>query len=218
VKEQRDAPIKSRHNLQKTERTTDRLPRIHAAGYLKADSTEVVVEFRRNYQSGGCYFFTVVTQNRQPILTCPDNINRLRNTLLHIKNKRPFIIEAIVILPDHLHTVWQLPEGDADFSTRWRMIKHDFSITVQGGIKSRSQQRKGEKGIWQRRFWEHTIRNKADWHRHIDYIHYNPVKHGYVDSPSSWPYSSFSSAVNKGWYSQDWGQQEPESIKSMCLE
>ncbi len=176
------------------------------------------MEFRRYYQSGGCYFFTVVTQNRQPILTCPDNINRLRKTLLHIKSKRPFVIDAIVILPDHLHTIWRLPEGDADFSTRWRMIKHDFSITVQNDVKSRSQQQKGEKGIWQRRFWEHVIRNEADWHRHIDYIHYNPVKHGYVDSPTTWPYSSFSHAVNKGWYPQDWGQQEPGSIKSMNME
>ena len=176
------------------------------------------MEFRRHYQSGGYYFFTVVTQDRQPILTCPENIKRLRNSFIRIKNKRPFTIEAIVVLPDHLHTVWQLPDGDADFSTRWRLIKHDFSIALQVGAASPSQQRKGEKGIWQRRFWEHAIRNAADWRRHIDYIHFNPVKHGYAANPSTWPYSSFLCSVEKGWYPPDWGQQEPDSVKSMHLE
>jgi len=176
------------------------------------------MEFRRQYQAGGCYFFTVVTRDRRPILTCPENISRLRSVFLHVKSKRPFAIEAIVVLPDHLHTVWRLPEGDADCSTRWRMIKHDFSVVSQGGVKSLSQQRKGEKGIWQRRFWEHVIRNETDWRRHIDYIHYNPVKHHYVNSPSAWPYSSFLLAVGKGWYPSDWGRQEPDSIKSLHLE
>ena len=137
---------------------------------------------------------------------------------IHIKNKRPFTIEAIVVLPDHLHAIWRLLDGDADFSTRWRTIKHDFSIALQDGVVSPSQQRKGEKGIWQRRFWEHAIRNETDWCRHIDYIHFNPVKHGYVTSPSTWPYSSFLRAVEKGWYPPDWGQQEPDSVKSMHLE
>jgi len=176
------------------------------------------MKFRRHYQSGGCYFFTVVTQDRQPILARPENIKRLRNAFIHIKNKRPFTIEAIVVLPDHLHAIWRLLDGDADFSTRWRTIKHDFSIALQDGVVSPSQQRKGEKGIWQRRFWEHAIRNETDWCRHIDYIHFNPVKHGYVTSPSTWPYSSFLRAVEKGWYPPDWGQQEPDSVKSMHLE
>lgn len=176
------------------------------------------MEFRRHYQSGGCYFFTVVTQDRQPILTHPENIKRLRNCFIRINNKRPLTIEAIVVLPDHLHTVWRLPDNDADFSTRWRMIKHDFSIALQGSAASPSQQRKREKGIWQRRFWEHTILKETDWRRHIDYIHFNPVKHGYAASPSTWPYSSFLRFVKKGWYPPDWGQQEPDSIRSMHLE
>jgi putative transposase len=176
------------------------------------------VEFRRHYQPGGRYFFTVVTYKRQPLLTSPENISRLKNAFLQVKCKRPFAIEAIVILPDHLHTVWRLPDGDADFSTRWRMIKHDFSIALREGGAAISQQRKGEKGIWQSRFWEHAIRNEVDWRRHLDYIHYNPVKHGYADSPLAWPYSSFMRAVAKGWYSRDWGRQQPDSIKSIHLE
>ena len=176
------------------------------------------MEFRRCYQPGGWYFFTVVTHARKPILTCPENITRLRQVLRHIKDKRPFVIDAIVILPDHIHTVWRLPQGDADFSTRWRMIKRDFSIAMQGNNVSRPHRVKGEKGVWQRRFREHAIRDEADWRRHVDYIHYNPVKHGYVDNPAAWPYSSFNLAVRKGWYPQDWGRQEPATTRGMRLE
>jgi len=119
----------------------------------------------------------------------------------------------MVILPDHLHTIWHLPAGDADFSTRWRMIKRDFSIAMQG-----PQQASGKRTIWQRRFWDHAIRNEADWRQHIDYLHYNPVKHGYVSRPVAWPYSSFNYAVQRGWYAQDWGLQEPGVIRNMNLE
>jgi putative transposase len=182
------------------------------------NSKEAVMEFRRFYKPGGWYFFTVVTHARKPILARPENITRLRQVFRHIKAKRPFVIEAIVVLPDHLHTVWRLPEGDADFSTRWRMIKRDFSIAMPGKTGSHPRQVRGEKNVWQRRFWEHAIRNETDWHRHIDYIHYNPVKHGYVTSPSAWPYSSFNRALHRGWYSQDWGQQAPEMIRNMSLE
>jgi putative transposase len=176
------------------------------------------MDYRRCYQPGGCYFFTVVTHNRQPILTQPDNIARLRRVFRLVRESRPFHIDAIVILPDHLHTVWRLPEDDADFSTRWRMIKHDFSIAIKADAINHSQQRKGEKSIWQRRYWEHTLRDETDWRRHIDYIHYNPVRHGYVTTPSAWPYSSFKQAAAKGWYAAGWGRQEPQTIRTMDRE
>lgn len=176
------------------------------------------MKYRRAYQPGGTYFFTVVTCNRRPILTSSQSICRLKQAFTTVRKKHPFIIDAIVILPDHLHTIWHLPEGDADYSTRWNLIKRYFSIARDTGRITRSGHRKREKGIWQRRFWEHAIRNHHDWQRHVDYIHFNPVKHGYVNSPSEWKYSSFSIAVRNGRYDRDWGEQEPHTIRNLCLE
>ena len=108
----------------------------------------------------------------------------------------PFDLDAIVVLPDHLHCIWILPEGDSDFSTRWRLIKSDFTrnyLSVSAGEISNSRRMKKERGIWQRRFWEHMIHDEADLNVHRDYIHYNPVKHGLVDSPAMWEYSSYNS-------------------------
>jgi len=122
-------------------------------------------------------------------------------------------MDAIVILPDHIHCIWQLPSGDADFSTRWRLIKRYFSTGVDAALNS-----KGEKRIWQRRFWEHLIRDEDDWRKHMDYIHYNPVKHGYVSHPGLWPHGSFHRAVERGWYGSDWGKNEPEAIQNLDLE
>jgi putative transposase len=156
------------------------------------------MEYRRFYQPGARYFFTVVTANRKPLLI--DNIERLRAAFKICKQRHPFEIEAVVVLPDHLHTIWRLPEGDDDFSKRWMVIKRYFSIGLPQAETSLSKIKKREKGIWQRRFWEHYIRNETDWRRHMDYIHFNPVKHGYVDKPSDWPYSSFVKAVEQGWY------------------
>ena len=156
------------------------------------------MQYRRVYQSGARYFFTVVTENRQALLI--ENMERLRAAFRLCMSRYPFEIEAIVVLPDHLHTIWRLPEGDADFSKRWMVIKRKFSAGLQSAVVSDSKLKKREKGIWQRRFWEHCIRNEEDWRRHIDYIHFNPVKHGYVSNPQDWPYSSFNQAVDKGWY------------------
>ena len=156
------------------------------------------MEYRRFYQPGARYFFTVVTANRKPLLI--DNIARLRAAFKMCMTRYPFEIEAIVVLPDHLHTIWRLPEGDADFSTRWMVIKRQFSSGLPQATVSQSKLKKREKGIWQRRFWEHCIRNEDDWRRHVDYIHFNPVKHGYVSVPNDWLYSSFQQAVEKGWY------------------
>ncbi len=176
------------------------------------------MDYRRFYQPGGRYFFTVTTYQRTPILKDRAQIDRLRKSFSRVRSKRPFEIDAIVILPDHLHTVWQLPEGDADYSTRWSMIKHDFSIALHGTPVNSSRRSRREKGIWQRRFWEHVIRDDMDWKRHMDYVHFNPVKHGYALSPADWPYSTFKQAVQKGWYPNDWGRYEPESTSGLWLE
>ena len=127
--------------------------------------------------------------------------------------KRPFVMDAVVVLHDHLHCIWRLPDGDEDFSTRWRLIRRHFSLAIDAPLTKR-----GEKLVWQRRFWEHLIRDEGDWRRHVDYIHYNPVKHGYVRSPRDWPSSSFHRAIKRGWYLEDWGSEEPENLKGMDLD
>jgi putative transposase len=120
--------------------------------------------------------------------------------------KLPFEIDAVVVLPEHLHAMWTLPPGDADFATRWKLIKSEFSRSCPASATlSRSQAAKGERGIWQRRYFEHLIRDDNDYARHADYIHYNPVKHGWVRSSAEWPYSTFHSFVERGIYSADWG-------------
>ncbi|MDP2178503.1 REP-associated tyrosine transposase [Methylicorpusculum sp.] len=156
------------------------------------------MQYRRFYQAGARYFFTVVTENREPLLI--ENIERLRAAFRLCLTRYPFEIEAIVVLPDHLHTLWRLPEGDASFSKRWMVIKRKFSAGLPSRVVSDSKTKKREKGVWQRRFWEHCIRDENDWRRHVDYIHFNPVKHGYVAEPQAWLYSSFNDAVSKGWY------------------
>ena len=178
------------------------------------------MRYRRSCQPGGRYFFTVVTHQRQPLLTIPENTDRLRDAFKREMDKYPFTIDAIVILPDHLHTLWTLPENDADYSSRWNRIKRHFSMGctgVQAG-QTISRQNKREKPVWQRRFWEHAIRDENDWRRHMDYIHYNPVKHGYANTPGEWPYSSFKRCVRKGWYSPDWGTTVPTNIKGIEYE
>jgi len=126
----------------------------------------------------------------------------LRTSVSRARTLYPFSIDAWVVLPDHLHALWTLPEGDADFSTRWTLIKRGFSARIAKG-ESRSASRivKGERGIWQRRFWEHTVRGEADFARHVDYVHFNPVEHGLVGKAWDWPFSSFRRAVARGDYS-----------------
>jgi putative transposase len=156
------------------------------------------MHYRRLYQPGARYFFTVVTENREPLLI--DHIERLRAAFRLCLSRYPFEIDAIVVLPEHLHTIWRLPDNDADFSKRWMVIKRKFSAGLPSRVVSDSKTKKREKGIWQRRFWEHCIRDEEDWRRHVDYIHFNPVKHGYVSKPQDWPHSSFNQAIRKGWY------------------
>jgi putative transposase len=164
------------------------------------------MRFRRVRTEGGRYFFTVVTLDRRPILI--DHVDRLREAFHRTMAARPFALEAVVILPDHLHAIWRLPAGDADYSSRWAQLKHYFSTGLSLEQRAQSRMRKRERGIWQRRFWEHLIRDEKDWRRHMDYIHHNPVKHGYCTSPEAWPYSSFRRHVRNGLYAPDWRHDE----------
>jgi putative transposase len=148
------------------------------------------------------YFFTVVTEDRRPLLI--DHIGLLRRAFRITRDRHPFEIDAIVVLPDHLHTVWRLPASDNDPSKRWRVLKRLFSCGIPDIGRSPAQLRRRENGVWQRRFWEHCIKDQQDWLRHIEYIYYNPVKHGYCELPSQWPYSSFAKAVRRGSYGAEW--------------
>jgi len=176
-----------------------------------------VSHYRRPRVGGAIYFFTVVTYRRQPILTHPPVRRSLREALTLTSSERPFETIAIVLLPDHLHCLWQLPEGDADFSTRWRLVKARLSRAVAppgyglaDGGPSRARRR--EHTVWQSRFWEHLIRNEDNLRRHAEYIHYNPVKHGYASRPATWPYSTFAKFVRHGWYAPHWGTVEPDTV------
>ena len=170
-------------------------------------------DYRRAYVPGGCFFFTVVTHQRQQLFAEHSNVERLREGFRRTMAKHPFHIDAIVILPDHLHSVWRLPDGDTDFSRRWRLIKH----YVAAGVPAATN-RRGEKSVWQRRFWEHAIRDEDDWRNHVDYVHYNPVKHGYVRRPGDWRWSSFERARQHGWYPPEWGVLDPANLRGMEFE
>lgn len=163
-----------------------------------------MTNYRRYRIKGGCYFFTVtLAERRGRLLT--EHIQALRTAFRVAKTAHPFTMEAIVVLPDHLHCIWTLPEGDDDFSMRWRQIKAAFSRQLpKTERRSKSRLKKGERGIWQRRFWEHVIRGEDDYRRHVDYIHYNPVKHSYVKTVADWPHSSFHRYVKLGMYPGDW--------------
>jgi putative transposase len=152
----------------------------------------------------GCWFFTVNLPDRQCRLLA-DDIDTLRAAVRLTRTRHPFTIDAMVVLPDHIHAVWTLPLGDADFSLRWRLIKIDFAKAVPS-IEWRSAVRiaRGERGIWQRRFWEHLIRDDRDFRRHVEYCYINPVKHGLVTRVRDWPYSSFHRDVRAELVPEDW--------------
>ena len=162
-------------------------------------------DYRRARVPGGTYFFTVnLLDRRQDTLV--RHIDLLRAAVRETRGGKPFHIDAWVVLPDHLHCMWTLPPGDDDFSNRWKAIKIRF---VHGlpRTERRSAVRisHGERGIWQRRFWEHMIRDDVDYVRHMDYIHFNPVKHGHARVVSDWPHSTFHHCVRAGLYPRDWG-------------
>src|SRR5262249_10718049 len=159
----------------------------------------------RHYVPGGIYFFTVVTHQRRPILANELSRCCLREAIQEEQEKRPFEIFAMVLLPDHLHSVWTLPNGDHDYSLRWQKIKEGFTrrYLKSGGMEGasrRSRFRHRERAIWQRRFWEHTCRDDEDLKRFIDYLHWNPVKHGLVTRVRDYPLSSFHRFVRLGEY------------------
>jgi len=154
---------------------------------------------------GGIFFFTVALQDRRQTLLV-DHIDLLRSSIKHVQTFHPYEIDAAVILPDHLHMVWTLPKGDSDYPTRWRLIKSRFSRGLKvSEQRTQSKRLKAEKGIWQRRYMEHTIRDEQDLAAHIDYIHFNPVKHGYVAKPTDWKHSSIHRYIRDGVLPADWG-------------
>jgi putative transposase len=169
--------------------------------------------YRRNPVAGGCYFFTAnLADRRLRLLT--EHIESLRAAFRLTRRRHPFAIDAIVVLPDHLHAIWTLPKGDSDFAVRWALIKASFSRELpRGEFVSLSRLRKRERGIWQRRYWEHTIRDEEDFAQHVDYIHFNPVKHGHVEHAAAWPYSSFHRLARLGFYPASWAGA-PESQES----
>jgi putative transposase len=161
-------------------------------------------DYRRNRVPGATYFFTVNLLDRRSDLLVT-HIDALREVVRDVRRRWPFRIDGWVVLPDHMHCLWTLPEGDRNFPGRWKAIKTKFSKSLhEVEYRSPVRVRRGERGIWQRRYWEHTIRDDSDYAAHIDYIHFNPVKHGLVESPSDWPFSSFRRCVATGLYPTEW--------------
>ncbi|WP_031432900.1 REP-associated tyrosine transposase [Methylomarinum vadi] len=159
----------------------------------------------RSHAKGGVYFFTVNLAQRKQNDLLVRRVDDLRQAFRYTKQRHPLVIEAIAILPEHLHCIWRLPEGDDDYPMRWRLIKSHFSRSIEKGERvSGSRLRNKERGLWQRRYWEHQIRDDRDFQRHFEYIHYNPVKHGLVTKVKEWPFSSFHRWVKLGIYSEDW--------------
>ena len=163
------------------------------------------MRYRRALIKGATYFFTVNLAERSSRLLV-DRVDDLREVVRNVREAHPFDIVAWVVLPEHLHAVWALPDNDSDYPMRWRLIKANFSRRVPSGERIRaSRRKKGERGIWQRRFWEHLIRDDRDLQRHVDYVHYNPVKHGHVQRAVDWPFSSFHRDLQRGRMTADWG-------------
>jgi putative transposase len=171
-------------------------------------------DYRRNRVPGGTYFFTVNLLDRRSDLLVKQ-IDILRDAVRRARIRAPFHIDAWVVLPDHMHCLWTLPPGDANFPARWRAIKIAFVKSLPAGeSRSAVMTSRGERGIWQRRYWEHTIRDDRDFAAHMDYTHFNPVKHGLVAHPADWPYSSFRRCVDGGLYPQGWTGASDEPQKT----
>lgn len=171
-----------------------------------------MTNYRRIFMPGATWFFTVNLARRDNQAMLVEHIEELRQAFRYVKQRRMFQIDAIVILPDHLHCIWTLPSGDSDYSTRWNLIKGHFSRhMVKGEAVSASRSNKRERGIWQRRLWVHWITDQNDFIRHIDYIHVNPLKHGLVKRVADWPHSSFHRYVKQCIYPLHWaGEMDNE--------
>jgi len=179
-------------------------------------------EYRRTFTPGGTFFFTVVSYHRLPIFTSERAREILRAAWRDVQTRYPFTIEAVCLLPEHIHCIWTLPEGDGNTSVRWKEIKHLFTRQYLNEIgpaseRSASRLNRGEAAVWQRRFWEHDIRDETDFNRHMDYLHYNPVKHRLVNALGDWPWSSFHRYVRLGYYPADWGADREPDISSFAF-
>jgi len=163
-------------------------------------------DYRRYFVPGGTVFLTVITGDRTPLFSDPANVELLRVALRAVHAEWPFEITAAVVLPDHMHFLWRLPAGDDAYSKRVGKMKAEFTKCL--GVerdRSESQLKHRDSGVWQRRFWEHTVRDEDDFQNHLDYIHYNPVKHGCVTCPHAWPHSTFANWMKSGDYHAEWG-------------
>ena len=174
------------------------------------------MRYRRLLVGGASYFFTVVTHDRQRLFSDPQTFQMLADAITKVRERHPFEIEAQVILPDHLHSLWTMPDGDANFGSRWRLIKEACTRTYCKcyGSQERSEvaRARGEQPVWQRRFWEHLIRDEPDFSARVDYIHLNPVRHGLVSVPGEWPHSTFAKWVERGVYDPNWGEGEKPEV------
>lgn len=180
-------------------------------------------EYRRSKVEGGTYFFTVVMYHRLPIFANETARDILHDAWNNTQKRFPFETWAVCLLPDHLHCIWKLPECDDNYSLRWKEIKRLFTKGYLNKIgygeeRNQSRQKRGEAAIWQRRFWEHTIETEEDLEIHLDYIHFNPVKHGYVKHAADWSFSSFQRYVKEGIYAIDWNGGEEGRIQRLCWE
>jgi putative transposase len=170
-----------------------------------------MTRYRRAKVEGGVFFFTVTLADRSSDVLVR-HIDQLRRAYASVHSRYPFETVAICVLPDHLHAIWSLPQGDTNYSLRWSQIKSGFSRELTTTApRSSSKIAKREKGIWQRRYWEHVIRDDTDLQRHVDYTHYNPVKHGYVSKVADWPHGSFTRYVERGLLPLDWGGDAMDS-------
>jgi putative transposase len=165
-----------------------------------------MTNYRRIYIPDGTWFFTVNLADRRNNRLLIEKIDLVREAFVYVKERRPFYINAVVVLPDHLHCIWTMPPGDMDYSVRWNLLKGYFSRSIMPGESvSESRTKRRERGIWQRRFWAHLITDQDDLNNHLDYVHWNPVKHGVVRQVIDWPHSSFQKFVETGVYPEDWG-------------
>ena len=164
------------------------------------------MRYRRARVAGGCYFFTVVTFRRCKLFADEYAVSVLRDAFRVVMVRRPFVMNAAVVLPDHMHCIWTLPENDADFAGRWRLIKTSVTKKLSDYAATRLiRPTQSPRSVWQHRYWEHLIRDDDDYRAHIDYVHYNPVKHGHVRRPLDWRYSSIHRYVADGSLPTDWG-------------
>lgn len=178
--------------------------------------------YRRYHVAGGTYFFTLKSEGNSPVFHKQSNVRLLGDVFREMRSRWPLEIHAIVLLPDHLHTIWSLPSGDTEYPLRWAWLKKEFTkrYLAQAGeeqARSASRRRNRRRGVWQRRYWEHTIQEERDFESLFDYVHWNPVKHGYVKSPADWPHSSFRRWMQEGVYSANWGAYSaaPQSVATV---